>query len=292
MRPRDDALVRRSSENFDQDAKDEYSMSGLLFLLVIIGVVGVALAAGWPGNDALREIGGALISGALIAGVILLYEQRAESRRVRLDDAREDRYELKAEKRDERSGIRAEMFDERSHGRSIDLLAREDRLAALRRVDDFIADELAPLTIKLPRLPAEARDLSPHEKGVVDPWLRRVAEAVNFSLRTLVERTGSQELYDQYYALSHHVSKIPSVKSPQQANVFSQGLLSETMIFERVAGELRRSERDPDRTEPGIDTFLSVDRLAERHAGDDRSGIPDDGPKSASVCLRAGPQQV
>ncbi|MEM9405873.1 MAG: hypothetical protein AAGA81_07545 [Acidobacteriota bacterium] len=89
------------------------------WLVLAIGVailgLGVAFIADGPWfekphddfNDAWREIGGATFAGALIAILVLVFEERREEERVEREEARETRLEAAAELRAQQAAVAA-----------------------------------------------------------------------------------------------------------------------------------------------------------------------------------------
>ncbi len=69
-------------------------LSSLVLILLLVGVM-VALVSdlrdATPGfKDATREIGGAIVSGALVAYLVVWFEQRREDQRVEREEHRDD----------------------------------------------------------------------------------------------------------------------------------------------------------------------------------------------------------
>lgn len=100
-------------------------------IILALSVVGVALAilAAWRGGnspgiwDAPREIGGAMVAGAVISGVVVWFEERREEDRVDRETKREKRAELEAWQREADASLEVIVRDKMDHGRT-DLLSR------------------------------------------------------------------------------------------------------------------------------------------------------------------------
>ena len=111
----------------------KWAMAGLLLLL---SVGGVSIAFAFADNDPAREIGGALVAGAVVSGVVLVYSELAEKRRNQIDDDREDRF-------DERASGRASELDRQSQARAFRVIEREDRLRVWQAIDEVLLIDMS-----------------------------------------------------------------------------------------------------------------------------------------------------
>ncbi|BAN04195.1 hypothetical protein [Ilumatobacter coccineus] len=122
-----------------------------------LGVVFVALLDG----DAFREIGGALISGAVLGGAVLTFEEAAEHRRQTVADKREERFERNADER----------------------VAREDRLAIWRDIDAVVTRAFVPVLSHLADGPKNLHFLdmsrSTFSTNVVAPFHQAISNEIN-----------------------------------------------------------------------------------------------------------------
>ena len=85
-------------------------------VIALVATAGAALAIGADGPwfdasdnyvDAAREIGGAILSGAIVAGLVVWFEDRRESERVDREERRDDEREVAADRRELEAAERA-----------------------------------------------------------------------------------------------------------------------------------------------------------------------------------------
>lgn len=173
----------------------------MIALLVFIGTLGLALAIAWRTSDAAREIGGALLAGAVISGVILVYEELAEERRQKRDDAREDRFERAAEDRDVRAEERALRAEASAQRRSALQLIQEDRLAVWRQVNDVLLADVGPKVMDTDRWNRENLNVEIQRRYINDE-LRSIHLAVDRTLRPMMRLVGNVHLERQVDSLA------------------------------------------------------------------------------------------
>ncbi len=87
----------------------ETPLKRFLFYTLLVAVAGLVIAVFFDSPvfgedtdyvDAFREVGGAIVSGALVAGLVLWFEEKRETERVQREEKRDDQAAEKAWKRE------------------------------------------------------------------------------------------------------------------------------------------------------------------------------------------------
>lgn len=202
----------------DENEDTDTALRGFRWVIGVAAVVGAALAflatTEWllpnffnlplvnpstPSHDALREIGGAIVAGAVLAYLVVWFEERREAarvdREVRREKRREDRADDREANRDQRATERQDEADRRSE-------ARDERSAkyAFQREIDLLLQRL--IRVQLP--PARRAWLD--EYGVTRYLDSEIPAdlvwSVRLEIRTMLDPSGRHPLTVPFRAWS------------------------------------------------------------------------------------------